>query len=164
MEALLQKTVHEDVTGYLVDLGDGKAELLVGSNELEDETPVLASGPMVVRYAIPMLYESHLAFVPAHVIAERGGELTGWPAWKFIFKRFELHPRAEVFGLRSDGKTDQLYLKTLDIAAPVRVYAYNSVSDSVPLAQVISLVVDADLADEVSERLNRYVIGDDAEQ
>lgn len=156
MDNLLQEAVHETVPGILVDdLEDAKSTLLIGESMPSNGKPH-TSGILTIRFFIPLLYEPHLALNPGYVLAERGGELFGWQAWDFCFKRFELHPRADITGLRSDGIEDTLFLKTLDIAAPIRVFAYASPSAVTPLRHVGKLkILDSQI--EVPERLMQYI-------
>src|SRR5688572_21023908 len=110
MDDLLKATVQDQVTGMLLGETGNTATLFIGEQSSFSNGKPLATGLLTIRYAIPLLYESYLSIVPAYLIAERGGELSGWEAWDFIYRRFELHPRAEIFGLRSDGVSDQLFL------------------------------------------------------
>jgi hypothetical protein len=156
MEELLQKAVHEIVPGILLDEDDRKAStLLVGTSSSGNGSP-RASGLLVLRFCIPLLYEAHLALNPAYLLGERGGELSGWKAWDFTYKRYELYPRSELTGLRTDGVKDVVFLKTLDVAAPVRVFAYPSVAATLPLSRVTRLVVKDDSI-ELPERLVQYL-------
>lgn len=152
MEDLLKHAVHEVVPGVLQNNEDGKtATLYVGENLTGNGKP-RTSGLFVLRFCIPLLYESHLALNPAYLLGERGGELYGWKAWDFARTRYELYPRSELTGLRTDGVEDVLFLKTLDVAASVRIFAYPSAAAMMPLIQVSSLVVK-DESIELSARL-----------
>ena len=144
--AFLQALVSEQVTGMLLSKRGDTATLVVGEHPPfgNGHSAPLATGMFTIRYAIPLYTEPHIAIIPSMLVAERGGELVGWRAWDFIFKRYELHPRAEIFGLRSDGVADQLFLRTLDIAAPLRIYAYRDWQASTPLAHVTQVIASPD--------------------
>ncbi len=156
MEDLLEHAVHEIISGVLSDNADGKTSTLYIGENMTGNGKLRTSGLIVLRFCIPLLYESHLALNPAYLLGERGGELYGWKAWDFTFKRYEMYPRSELTGLRTDGVEDVLFLKTLDIAAPVRIFAYPSVAARVPLSCVTKLVVKDELV-ELPERLLEYL-------
>lgn len=156
MEDLLEHAVHEVVPGVLSDNEDGKTSTLYVGENLTGNGKPRTSGLIVLRFCIPLLYESHLALNPAYLLGERGGELYGWKAWDFTYKRYELYPRSELTGMRTDGVEDVLFLKTLDIAAPVRIFAYPSVAATLPLSRVTRLVMKDETV-ELSERLLEYL-------
>jgi hypothetical protein len=157
MNDLLQQGVQEQVTGMLLGQRGGAATLVIGEQSFSSNGNLLANGLLTLRYAIPYLGKSHLSIIPAHLIAERGGELNGWQAWDFIYQRFELHPRAEVFGVRSDGTTDQCFLRILDIGEPIRIYAYEHAHSAHPLAQVTKVIAAETDRAGIPERLSLYL-------
>ncbi len=101
---------------------------------------VLASPPVTLRYAIPMLGPAHLAVIPAVFVSERGLLLYGEQAWRFVVENYQLYPRAEVFGLNTEGENVQIFLRELDFGAEYRVYAYADPQEQLPLEQVHRLI------------------------
>lgn len=150
MQTIFQQAVHETVTGCLV--GNSTTTTLI-LGETPDEA--FYSGELVIRYFIPYLYESDFSLSPASVFTEYGGELMGWQAWDFMFKRYAVNPRSDVTGLRSDGVEVELFLKELDMAETVQIYAYADVHSVEPLARLTELRVTADA--EIPPRLVQYL-------
>ncbi|NJL93095.1 MAG: hypothetical protein HC915_04900 [Anaerolineae bacterium] len=99
---------------------------------------VLREGQFILRYGIEMLRSPH-ALVPGLFISEQGGAKSGRQAWDWLWTKFQLYPRAEVIGLRSDGNDEHLYVRDLDFGMPVRVLVYASVEDVRPLGHVAVL-------------------------
>ncbi|GIK64094.1 MAG: hypothetical protein BroJett018_18880 [Chloroflexota bacterium] len=109
-------------------------------NHLTASATLLAEGDFIVRYAIPYLGMSHLSVVPSMFVSERGAVLTGWTGWNFGVGNYQLYPRAEFYGLRSDGEKAQAYLRELDFGADLRVLAYHKNNDLLPITQVDYLI------------------------
>ncbi len=135
--------VQDQIQGQLWKT-DAGIIVIMGDEPLpEDLTPsatLLAEGDLVVRYAIPYLGMSHLSVVPSMFVSERGAVLVGWTGWNFGVGNYQLYPRAEFYGLRSDGEKAQAYLRELDFGADLRVLAYQKTDDLVPLTQVDFLI------------------------
>lgn len=134
MPSIFERAVHEIISGSLV--GNANSATLVLGATSDDS---FYSGELIIRYFISYLYESDFGLNPASVFTEYGGELNGWQAWDFIFKRYTVNPRSDVTGLRSDGVEVELFLKELDMVETVRIYAYDSVESVKPLAQLVGL-------------------------
>ena len=115
---------------------DNRHLLVLGEGDVTLAGKVLASGSMVLRYAIPMHGPRHLSVIPAIFVSEQGGVLYGHQAWRFMMKNYQLYPRAEIVGLQSDGDEVQVYLKELDFGDARRVLVYESVTRTLPLAQL----------------------------
>ncbi|MXX84068.1 MAG: hypothetical protein F4Y70_11500 [Chloroflexi bacterium] len=99
-----------------------------------------AQGELLLRYGIRILGKPHLAIVPDLVVADRGEMLVGEAAWQFIMERGHLFPRADVCGRMADGADEMLFLKQLDLALPVAVYAYADVEDVKALARLDAII------------------------
>ncbi len=139
MQSIFQRAVHETVIGGLVG-NPNSATLVLG--EIPDE--VFYEGEIVLRFFIAYLYESDFGLNPASVFTEYGGELTGWQAWDFMFKRYTVNPRSDVTGLRSDGVETELFLKELDMVETVHIYADPDLHSHEPLARITAFsAVDA---------------------
>src|SRR5438552_34437 len=112
---------------------DGAVYNLLGANALVlGETPEklanhrpLIVGPLIVRYALPLLEPASEAVIPGLFAAEKGGMLVGREAWDYIQRQFQMHPRADVVGLGANGKPTQVFLRQIDFGAPVRVFVYD---------------------------------------
>lgn len=131
-----------------------------------DETPLLAlapladaaltaSGDFVIRYGIRFVGKLHLSIVPGLVVLDYGDMLTGNEAWEFLLKRSHLHPRAEVFGYRNDGRDDMQLVRNLDMAVPVEVLVYADAAAVEPLARPAALIAPDEA--EVPTRLLQYL-------
>jgi hypothetical protein len=114
--------------------------LVVNQQDLILKGRVLARGTIIVRYGIPFQGPKHLSVIPSIFLSERGGKLTGWQGWNFIRKNYQLHQRAEIFGLQSDGEMAQVFVRALDFATNPYVLAYQSLDDKRPIAQISTLI------------------------
>lgn len=138
---ILEACVQDSVTAVLWQQAE-KQSLVFSEKERILKGKVIASGSLVLRYAIPFQGPQHLSLVPATFLSEQGISLEGRRAWRFITKNYQLYPRAEVFGLQSDGEEIQAFLRELDFADQPRVLAYAAVDKTLPLAQVTHLIAD----------------------
>lgn len=146
-----RQPIGDAFTGTLIE-GNGRYAL--STIEAQD-TPAVADGTLTIRYGVPYLGKSHLAIVPGLLALDYGDLLTGEEAWDFLTKRSNLHPRAEVFGYRNDGRDDMVVVKALDLAAPVQVFAYINEQVTNPIAQVNACItVDKGI---LPERLAQYL-------
>ena len=120
-----------------------------------DGTPTTQSGTFTVRYGLRFLGKPHLSIVPGLVALDYGDMLVGEAAWEFITRRSNLHPRAEVFGYRSDGRDEMMYVKNLDLALPVEVLVYADSRATTPIARPVALI--APESAHVPPRLLQYL-------
>jgi hypothetical protein len=133
--------VSETVPGAVYQLND-ESVLVVGDVPLTlASSQPLISGELVIRYALTLLIPAGVVFVPGLFAAEKGGMLVGREAWDFIQSNFGLHPRADVLGIRLDGKTVQALIREIDFGVPVRVYIYSSAESTTPVTEVTRLIV-----------------------
>src|SRR5262245_52256870 len=100
-------------------------ELPRGNVLVVGETPArlanqnaLVAGPLIVRYALPLLEPASEAVIPGLFAAEKGGMLVGREAWDYIQRQFQVHPRADVVGLGIDGSPKDVFLRQIDFGAP----------------------------------------------
>ncbi len=135
--------IAEIVTGALYDLPGGLT-LVLGA-----PPPALAGfapchiGELTLRYGIAFQTPPARSIIPGLFVAERGGMLTGREAWDFLLQTFQMHPRADVVGIDSEGAPAQVFLRELDFGAPVRVYVYETLHATKPLGQVRHLIASA---------------------
>ncbi len=94
-----------------------------------------ARSPLTIRYAWAYLYREEV-IVPGLFAAEYGAILVGRAAWDYALQHSNLHPRADIVGLRSDGQRDQVMLRELDFGQPVTVLAYDAPDARHPLARL----------------------------
>ena len=148
--------VGEAIDCAIFDLPGGKT-LVVGSvpPALSSDQPIL-HGALVIRYAIPFQQPPTEAIVPGLFAAEKGGMLVGREAWDYIQAHFQMHPRADVVGLRPNGAQAQVFLRELDFGAPVRVLVYESSAATIPRAEVTALVI-GDSAPPLPDLLAQYL-------
>ncbi len=133
--------IGEPVDGAIYDLPGG-VTLVIGAPpvSLAGRTPLL-NGSLTIRYAIAMLMPPNEAIVPGLFAAEKGGMLVGREAWDYLQKHFQVHPRADIVGIRLDGKKAQALVRELDFGVPIRVLAYESTDRLVPFKELKALVV-----------------------
>lgn len=135
--------IYEEVYGTLHETESG---IVLAIHDEDD------SERIILRYGIEILQTPH-AMIPGLFLAERGGYKVGRDAWEWIWSRFQLYPRAEVIGFRSDGKDEHLYMRNLDFGSPVRVMAYEDDQARTPLATIGAVETQTALP----ELLQRYM-------
>ncbi len=115
-------------------------------------------GTFIIRYGLRFLGKPHLSIVPGLVTLDYGDMLVGAVAWDFITRRSNLHPRAEVFGYRSDGRDEMMYVKNLDLALPVEVLVYPDAQAATPIARPVALIAPetTNLPPRLLQYLPRY--------
>jgi hypothetical protein len=134
-----REPLGDAVEGALIR--EGEAALLVSPAEgLPEGFEPLAVGGFVVRYAVPYLGKPQYSIVPGLVALDYGDMLTGEKAWNFIYKRSNLHPRADVFGYRNDGADEMISVKWLDLVLPVEVLLYRDSAATLPLAKLDAII------------------------
>ncbi|MCY3945767.1 MAG: hypothetical protein OXF44_05735 [Anaerolineaceae bacterium] len=117
----------------------------------------LASGPLLLRYGLVCLETPQHCLVPELVVMEYGELLSGEAAWDFLLHHSNLHPRAEVLGLRDDGEEDQLRVSRLDLAQTPRVLVWpaESAGDATPMARPRAVI--AEEPDSLPGRLRQFL-------
>src|SRR5258708_3944178 len=130
----VEGTVYELPGGMLIAIGTPPASLA--------EVPPMLSGSLVVRYGLSLLSPPGEIIVPGLFAAEKGGMLVGREAWDYLQNNFQVHPRADVVGVRFDGKPVQVYVRELDFGVPVHVLIYENEQASSPAGEANGLVVN----------------------
>ncbi len=102
-----------------------------------------AQGELTIRYGLEYL-QREAVIVPGLFAAEYGGMLVGREAWDYAMRHSNLHPRADILGLRSDGQEDQVMLRELDFGRPVAVLAYETPQARLPLARLAAYWLGAE--------------------
>ncbi len=146
-----RQPIGDPFTGTLIEI-DGRYAL---STIEQPGATIVAEGILTIRYGAPYLGKTQLAIVPGLLALDYGDFLTGEEAWDFLIKRSNLHPRAEVFGYRNDGRDDMIVVKALDLAAPIQVFAYANAQATTPLAQVTACIISD--KGTLPERLAQYL-------
>lgn len=155
--------VSDIIVGSLVRFN--KAHLL--ALEPPDGAQIIASGELIIRYAVRYIDRPHLSIVPGLVALDYGDILTGEAAWEFVLKKSNLHPRADVVGYRNDGHDEMIVVKKLDLAAPMEVLVYTDTHATVPTARVSALIATqhavqtANVSARLLEHLPRFDSIDD---
>jgi hypothetical protein len=149
-----RQPIGDAFSGVVLQSGERQALALTPHSGAQ----VVASGNLIVRYAIRYLGKPHLSIVPGLVALDYGDMLTGEDAWNFLLKRSVLHPRADVLGYRNDGVDEMIVVKLLDIAEPIDVYVYTDAAATIPSAHPTALIApdDAEVASRLLEYLPRY--------
>lgn len=122
-----------------------------------NETDPVHPGPLVIRYGVRFLGKLHISIVPGLVALDYGDFLNGEDAWSFLMEKSNRFPRSEVIGYRHDGTDDMVTIKTLDIAVPPMVLAYESDTSTRPLGTPEALISADSLLAEVPARLLNYL-------
>lgn len=135
--------VHEVVTGTLWQADDETVHLSLAPEKAPNDVTILLDGEIVLRYAIAFL-QRPFSLVIGYFETENGAVKTGEAAWKFIWKKWQLYPRAEVIGVSSRGEPMQVYLKDLDFGEPAQILAYVDSEADIPLAEVQALHIPSD--------------------
>ena len=114
------------------------------------------SGSLVVRYGLSPFNPPGEIIVPGLFASEKGGVLVGREAWDYLQNNFQVHPRADVVGVRLNGEQVQAYVRELDFGVPTHVLIYEDEQVSHPVCEATGLVVSADappLPDLLGENL-----------
>ena len=133
----------------------GAAELMVTA--VPAGTEAIYQGVMIVRYGVRYLGKPHLSVVPGLVALDYGDMLTAEDAWDFLFRHSNLHPRAEVFGYRNDGRDEMITVKNLDLALPVEVLVYENEKAVTPVARPTAIIADDAQRAAIAPRLLEYL-------
>lgn len=142
---------HETASGYVWQHG-AQIGLTLSPAAPPAEVTILAEGELVLRYGIEV-QRTPDAIIPGLFIAESGATKTGREAWDWLWHKFQLYPRAEVIGLRSDGAPAHLYVRDLDFGYPPRVLVYAETEATVPLASLTTLLTP----ENAPELLRKYL-------
>ncbi len=150
--------IGDEICGALLH-ADGGLVLAIGGLPVAYPTEHIARprGQLVIRYALAYL-QREAWIVPGLFASEYGAILLGREAWNFALEHTNLHPRADIVGLRSDGRADQVMLRQLDFGRPVAVIAYETPSARLPLGNLVAFWADPDapeLPDLLVEHLPR---------
>lgn len=131
-----RKPIGDQFTGALLRVDD--QHLLAPAPLIGTET--IQTGTFTLRYGVVYLIEAMYSIVPGIIALDYGEFLTGDEAWHFLFKKSNLHPRADVVGYRNDGKDDMIPIKKLDLEHPVDVLVYADDAATKPLTTVSALL------------------------
>ncbi|MEP7284430.1 MAG: hypothetical protein ABI947_01520 [Chloroflexota bacterium] len=61
-----------------------------------------------------------------------------------------------MLGIRTDGQQQDIFVRDLDFGQPVRVFAYPTLDETTPTAELIGQVIGSD-APPLPELLSRYL-------
>ena len=150
---LPRQTVEDPFHGHVLRLAGVTLLSTLGDSAVE----TLASGPLLLRYGLVCLETPQHCLVPELVVMEYGELLSGEAAWDFLLHHSNLHPRAEVLGLRDDGEEDQLRVSRLDLAQTPRVLVWpaESAGDATPMARPRAVI--AEEPDSLPGRLRQFL-------
>jgi hypothetical protein len=136
-------TEHHDVLdGAVISLGDRNPVTVLLAGALPTKLPghERHRGVLVVRYAMPFIYEQDTFYVH-RIVDDFGRDFRGAEALDFAYSKGDAFPRATVFGVRaSTGAGEETFLKHLDLARPLLPVVYASADDLLPVAQINAAV------------------------
>lgn len=147
-----RQPVGDTLTGCVIQTAKGHKALALTPHEGAE---TLYTGPLIVRYGVRYLEKSHLSIVPGLIALDYGDIVTGEEAWAFLLRRSNLHPRADIFGFRNDGKDEMIAVKRLDLARDFEVLVYTDTQPNLPIASVEALI--ASEKDQIAERILQYL-------
>ena len=149
-----RQPISEQVKGTVTKV-DGHA--LLSTAELP-EGEAVARGDLILRYGITYMGKPHLSIVPHLVVADYGELLNGEEAWIFLMTSAHLYPRADVCGVRTDGRDEMVALKQLDFDHPFDVFVYRRIGEDLPLAKLSALIADesAPFPERLLKHLSRF--------
>lgn len=105
--------------------------------------------PVCLRYAYPR-FETRRPFFPYLTADDWGHLYRGFEAIDWLVSNGLLYPRADAAGVWIDGSQDQVFVKDLDLAVPMTVYAAASEDMAVfpghAVRAVVEVVANADFA------------------
>ena len=135
----------EQVQGILWRKDDSLG-LTIAPLEAPPDAEILVSGAVFLRYAIG-LNRGALLMVPGYFETENGAIKTGRAAWNFLWAKFMLYPRADVIGMRGDGKRLHVLVRDLDVSEGARVLAYanEDATESLGVVTVLQAAPNAEL-------------------
>ncbi len=134
---------HEAIPGTLWRAPDGDLGLSLPDAAPPNEADILLAGSVVVRYGVEMLHE-YAVLVPGLFESETGYQLAGRAAWDLMWAQFQLYPRAEVIGMRQDGRPGEYWIRELDFADRPRLLAYVNAAEWVSLGDIRRVMGTAD--------------------
>ncbi|NDJ52990.1 MAG: hypothetical protein GYB68_07900 [Chloroflexi bacterium] len=133
---------YELLTGTILTL-DGFPGLVAVTGDLDEEFQDehgIYKGEIVFYYAINMLYQPH-SVIPQFTLDDKKREYHGFDAVHFMIEKGDSYPRADVIGARADnGEFVELFLKQLDLAKGVEVYAYRRPNFTSMIGEVVAVV------------------------
>jgi len=134
--------VEAIVTGAVIELEPSNTILLIASlpEHLVPPSRIRAHGRVVLRASLAFLYSPD-ALIVQRVVDDFGRDYRGEAAFKFMLHKGDAFPRSDVFGRRTTGhEVEQVFLKQLDLAHGVQVYAYRQESHEF-VAHIDSILV-----------------------
>jgi hypothetical protein len=143
--------ITDQVTGTLSE------SALYVDLDLPTDQPILARGTFAIRYAIPVLTPPGIVIIPGLFVSERGQMMTGRECWDYLQTRFQLHPRADVVGIKPDSEPVQFLVRALDFGADIQVLAYSDPPDSAPIATVSAVFASDQAFAMLPDLLKRYL-------
>jgi hypothetical protein len=129
--------IYDLFEGFI--LGDDRHQALA-SDAPQNTTKILHQGTFVIRYAVQYLGKPHICIVPNLLVLDRGAMLTGEECWHFLLHKSNLYPRADIMGIRNDGKEDTVFVKQLDIDIPAELLVYADQESIQPLARTRAFI------------------------
>ena len=131
----------DEVSGILIHKeGSPDATLLLGITRIFMIDCLLHQTKHYLRYAFRYLYEANSLF-PQFAYDDHRREYHGMATLKFLLDKGTSFPRGDVVGMRlSDRQCDELFIKQLDIAGGLEVYAFDSMMVSSPLGRIETVV------------------------
>jgi hypothetical protein len=116
---------------------------------------LLHAGDLTLRYGVDILQSPHI-LIPGYFETENGAVKVGKAAWEFMWAKWQLYPRADVIGLRSDGQAASLWVRNLDFGEPPRILAYSSADAETLLGVIQRLDSSPDVV--LPPLLERYAV------
>jgi hypothetical protein len=129
---------YDELDCAVLALGERNPLSVLLTGALPEMLPaqVLNRGNLVIRYAMPFIYEPDTFYVQ-RIVDDFGRDFRGDDAFEFAYSKGDAFPRASVLGIRaSTGEDEQIFLKQLDLARPILPVVYTSAEEVIPIAQI----------------------------
>lgn len=131
----------------LVALSEEGPHLLL-SGDPRDVIPgsVLHKGACLLRYGFAYLYRAEATLIPRWVMDDFRQEYSGIDALRFLREQGDSFPRGDVIGtLLPEGTNAEAFIKEVDLARPLRVFAYEAETGLLIARVHVAVQVDAAL-------------------
>jgi hypothetical protein len=132
----------QELDGAVIALGERNPSSVLLAGAVPETLPgqVQHRGKLVIRYAMPFIYEPD-AFYVQRIVDDFGRDFRGDDAFDFAYSKGDAFPRASVLGIRaSTGEDEQIFLKQLDLARPMLPIVYASSQELIPITQINAAV------------------------
>ena len=173
----LSPPAHDKLKGVILRLPERDDLVIVaGARRPAGDWEIIREGTVFLCYGLAYLHQPVETLLVQWAYDDFRREYHGDDALRFVIERGDSYPRADVMGRQvSTGKTDQRFLKEIDISAGLRAIAYPSLDSPSALGRVgtilwlepgaanLSSVTEGDkrMTEWMHLAVNGYIAGED---